>query len=138
MGQIVDGRFELRSLVASGGMGSIYQAHDLATGQLVAVKLISAPGSGLPRFVVESRILSELEHPSIVRYVAHGVSAEGAPYLAMEWLDGEDLSRHLARNGARPVAEVLAWIRQAAEGLAVAHRRGVVHRDIKPSNVFLV
>jgi hypothetical protein len=119
-------------------MGSIYRAQDVATGTPVAIKLLKSIDARPKRFDREVRLLAELEHPSIVRYVAHGFTLDGSPYLAMEWLEGEDLSQLLARKGRLPVDEALSYVRQAAEALAVAHGRGVIHRDIKPSNLFVV
>src|SRR5262249_20762656 len=76
-------------------------------------------------------------HPSIVRYVSHGVTDEGRQFLAMEWLEGEDLADRLQRGPLDP-ADAVTLGRRAAEALAIAHARGVVHRDVKPSNLFLV
>ncbi len=119
-------------------MGSVYQARDTQTGQAVALKLLHVPGATVAsrRFAREARVLSELRHPSIVSYVAHGHTDDGQPFLAMEWLEGEDLAQRLER---KPMlfSEVLLLLRRAAEALAEAHERHIVHRDIKPSNLFL-
>jgi hypothetical protein len=136
-GRLLAGRFEIRELAGRGGMGAVYRALDHATGEPVAVKLmLGADDTEAARFVRESRVLAELTHPAIVRYVAHGAAPDGELFLAMEWLAGEDLSRRLAR-GKLTIAQSVGMIRALAEGLAVAHGRGVIHRDIKPSNVFL-
>src|SRR5262249_5093566 len=92
--------------------------------------------AGLPRFAREARTLAELDHPSIVRYIDHGHTPSGEPYLAMEWLNGEDLGARLTR-ATLSVDETLLLAGRAAEALAAAHARGIVHRDIKPSNLFL-
>lgn len=112
------------------------KARDLTTGEWVALKLLHASSEG-ERFGQESAVLAELDHPAIVRHVAHGQTPEGRAYLAMEWLDGELLSQRLGR-GPLSIAETLALARRLASGLASAQRQGVVHRDVKPSNVFLV
>jgi hypothetical protein len=137
VGERIAGRFELEALAQSGGMGAIWKATDRLTGERVAVKLLRAAGSEIEsRFLREALLLSELRHPAIVRHVAHGRTGAGDLYLAMEWLDGEDLGRHLARGPLEPAA-ALAMLRRVAEGLAQLHARGGVHRDLKPGNVFL-
>src|SRR5262245_39249744 len=95
-GDVVADRFELLDAVGSGGMGSIFRARDRHSGEPVAVKIL-LEDLGQARFEQEAEVLSELHHPAIVRYVAHGATAAGKSYLAMEWLDGEDLSRRLSR-----------------------------------------
>ena len=137
--ELVADRFELRRLVGSGGMGDVHQAFDRTTGELVAVKILmsSAAGQPLERFRREIQLLAEISDPRIVRYVAHGLTREGRPFLAMEWLEGCELAQRLA-HGPFSVADAVALVRRVAEGLAVVHARGVVHRDVKPSNVFLV
>jgi len=131
------GRYLLERRAGAGGMGEVWRALDQATGQPVAVKLL--PGHGAEdaaRFGREARILSELSHPRVVRYVAHGAEEGGAPYLVMEWLEGEDLAARLSR-GPLAIDEGVALALYVSEVLAFAHERGVVHRDLKPSNLFL-
>jgi tetratricopeptide (TPR) repeat protein len=135
----VGDRFVLESPAGIGGMGVVYRARDRLTGLPVAVKTVIRNGTlAADRFLREVSVLSELDHPAIVRYVAHGVIPPDWTYLAMEWLEGIDLGQRL-REGERLTAdEVLVLIRRIAEALGVAHARGVVHRDIKPANIFLV
>ena len=116
-------------------MGLVYRARDAQTDEWVALKVL-AHGSA-ERFLREARALSEVTHPHIVRYVDHGHTDAGEPYLAMEWLDGTDLAQKLAL-GPLPIAQALGLTRAIAGALSVAHGRGVVHRDVKPSNLFLV
>src|SRR5437588_91846 len=98
-GEPIAGRFRLERFVGAGGMGSVYCARDLETGADVALKVLIAKGSSdLERFARESRMLSEMRHPHIVRWVAQGTTRNGEPFLAMEWLDGEDLLQRLARE----------------------------------------
>jgi eukaryotic-like serine/threonine-protein kinase len=133
-------RFEIDREVGRGGVGIVYRAIDTTTGQPVALKLIASQGADAAeevRFEREGRLLKDLDHPNIVKIVAWGTLDEGHPYIAMEWLDGEDLSSRTRRN---PLAlrDALDVAKQVATALAAAHAAGVVHRDIKPSNVFLV
>jgi tetratricopeptide (TPR) repeat protein len=118
-------------------MGSVYSATDSLSGQQVALKLLhSDSAEALQRFSREASVLAELCHPGIVSYVAHGLADNGLPFLAMEWLEGEDLAHRLARQPLS-LEESLALVRQASEALALAHQQGVIHRDLKPSNLFL-
>jgi hypothetical protein len=131
-------RFELKAQAGAGGMGVVYQAIDSTSGRSVAVKILSVKRvTDVGRFAEEAKVLQELRHPGIVRYVDHGLTSHGDPYIAMEWLEGETLEQRLAR-GRLPAAGVAHLAARMLEALAVAHERGVVHRDIKPSNVFLV
>jgi tetratricopeptide (TPR) repeat protein len=130
-------RFELLRQVGEGSYGVVYEAQDKLAGGVVAVKVLHrADELAEERFEREVQVLAELQHPAIVRYVAHGTSAKGQRYLVMEWLTGHTLERRL--RGRQPVNEVLALARRVVSGLAFADLRGVTHRDIKPANLFLV
>jgi len=131
-------RYEILSVLGRGGMGVVYRARDRASDAVMAIKvLLELRASAAERFEREAAVLSALDHPGIVRYGAHGVTDTGEPYLAMEWLDGENLAARLER-GALTVDETLTLATQVSGALAAAHARGVVHRDLKPSNLFLV
>jgi serine/threonine protein kinase len=146
----VAARFTAEREVGRGGVGIVYRALDRVTGEPVALKIIAAVGadpSELARFTREGQILSELTHPNIVRVVAFGTLErrtivlgrpldEGAPYIAMEWLSGEDLQA-LQKRAPVSLREALDVGRQVAAALAAAHEVGVIHRDIKPSNIFV-
>ena len=118
-------------------MGAVYRAVDQLTGETVALKVMARRGQHEQRFAQEARVLAELNHPAIVRYVTHGETGQGQSYLAMEWLQGEELAHRLAASRLT-VAESLEVARRVAGGLAAAHGRGLVHRDVKPGNVLLV
>lgn len=136
-GSLVADRFEVERFASVGGMGAVYQATDRLTGEPVALKmLLGGVGEGEQRFAREARVLSGLDHPGIVRYVAHGRTRGGSPYLAMQWLDGEDLAGVLSRS-TLTIAESVTLARRLASALAVAHHQGIVHRDVNPRNIFL-
>ncbi len=131
-------RFVLRNQVGAGGMATVYRALDRHTGDTVAVKLLHAGDPiALARFELEVGTLAALDHPAVVRLLAHGKWPDGRPSLAMEWLEGEDLATRLGRGHLEP-REVVTLGLQVAEALATAHARGIVHRDIKPANLFLL
>ncbi|WP_437733308.1 protein kinase domain-containing protein [Sorangium sp. So ce1335] len=135
--QVLAGRFELERIAGSGGMGDVYRARDRQDGALVALKLLrSSEAQLVARFDREARLLAELRHPAIARHVAHGVAEQGQRYLAMEWLEGEDLAERLAR-GPLGLEDGLALVHRVAEALSLVHARGVIHRDLKPANLFL-
>jgi serine/threonine protein kinase len=119
-------------------MGTVYQALDRKTGNLIALKILHSRNTvEQARFDQEARVLAELSHPGIVRYFDHGVTPNGSPYIAMEWLDGETLEDRLGRGNLGPVAAAHV-ARLVLEALSAAHSCNVVHRDIKPGNIFLV
>src|SRR5215467_2483049 len=99
-GEVLVGRFSVERQAGSGGMGVVYLARDTGSAEAVALKVLHVAGEEQKRrFAREAQALAELSHPAIVRYVAHGTTPAGEPYLAMEWLEGEDLHARLAREG---------------------------------------
>jgi serine/threonine protein kinase len=131
-------RFLVEARIATGDMSAIFRAIDQRTGRQVALKLLQSHGSAeaIQRFARETQILAELHHPHIVSYVAHGVDATTQPYLAMDWLEGENLAERL-RRGPLGLRDTVAVALGVSAALAEAHERGVIHRDLKPSNLFL-
>lgn len=148
----IAGRFRLDAVVGRGAAGIVYRAVDEVERMPVAVKILAEAGVDEDekiRLLREGRILGDLRTEGIVGVVGfgsldepfldpHGRSLEvGTPWVAMEWLDGEDLSVR-TRRAPLTLDEAIEVARQVAEALAVAHDAGVVHRDIKPSNIILV
>jgi hypothetical protein len=137
-GVVVSDRFRIEREAGSGGMGAVFRAIDLVSGEPVALKVLRhddfVDGQRLER---EAALLATFGHPGIVKWVAHGTTVTGAPYLAMEWLDGETLAQRL-RAGGVSMFDAVRIVRAAADALGVAHARGIVHRDVKPGNLFLV
>ncbi len=133
----IGGRFVLEAEAASGGEGVVYRARDGHTGDVVAVKLLSGRSpADVERFKREATVCARLRHPAIVRYIAHGVTPGGPPWLALEWVEGPTLAERL-RRGPIELDDVLALGRRVAEALGEAHRAGIVHRDLKPANLLL-
>ena len=132
-------RFRLESRVGSGGMGEVFRAQDLSNSITVAVKLLrkSASNEERARFKREIQVLADLRHPGIVDYVDHGEWPDGRLFLAMEWLEGEDLAQRQRRlpPGMNDSVEI---VRRTAQAMAAVHGRGVVHRDLKLSNIYIV
>ncbi len=137
VGGLVAGRFRVGELVGAGGAGRVYRAFDERTGEAVALKVL--PGNRhevADRLAREVHVLTLLDHPGIVRYVDHGPLGADDYFLVMEWLEGEDLGKRLARAPLE-LTETLGLVADLADALGHAHARRVVHRDIKPANIFL-
>jgi hypothetical protein len=130
--------YQLTTLIGSGGMGRVYRAVQLSTGQIVAVKLLRADVAGpavLTRFVREARALATLNHPNVIRLYDF-VPDPNDPYLVMEYIEGKSLSK-LAGAGKLPAAEAAVKVSAAARGVHAAHEKGIVHRDLKPGNLLV-
>lgn len=133
------GRYEIVSLVGSGGMGEVYRARDPRLGREVAVKVlpeaVTSDAGQLRRFEQEARAAGVLNHPNVLVVLDVGTH-EGRPYIVSELLEGETLGARLRRGSLTP-AKAIEYGVQLARGLAAAHEKGIVHRDLKPENVLL-
>jgi hypothetical protein len=132
------GQYTLGDKLGEGGMGVVYRASHAMLRRPTAIKLLADGGNvSLIRFEQEVQLLAALNHPNIVTVHDYGRTADGSFYYAMELLDGMDLEKLVASDGAQPAERVIHLVRQAARGLQEAHELGLVHRDIKPANVFV-
>lgn len=132
------GRYEILEEIGRGAMGVVFKGRDPLIGRAVAVKTITAgvaeSSDLLERFHREARAAGGLQHPNIVTIYEMAESG-GAPFIAMEYLEGESLEKLIARRPPLPLSTKLDYIVQACRALDFAHRRGVIHRDIKPANI---
>ncbi|WP_437797833.1 serine/threonine-protein kinase [Sorangium sp. So ce693] len=148
LGKVLNQKFKIHSLLATGGMGVIYRGEQIALERQVAIKVLTPTNSSNQidpnfhkRFFLEASILARLQHPNIVTVFDYGRVENMEPeryFMAMEFLEGETLFRRLRKAGRLPAPDSMGIARQIARGLREAHKHGVVHRDLKPSNVMLV
>jgi predicted Ser/Thr protein kinase len=141
MPPVVDGKYRVDAVVGRGGMGAVFRARDLRLDRDVAVKIVRADLVADPeartRFRREAQIVARLQHPSIVTVFDYGNLPDGASFLVMEYVRGEDLRHLLRREKALPAARAVELITGVALGVEAAHQAGVLHRDLKPENVLL-
>jgi serine/threonine protein kinase len=142
IGKKLDGVYEIRSLIGSGGMANVYKAVDLRTNTDVAVKVLREEYMGDPdlvrRFKNESKAISILNHPNIVKVYDVSVT-DKLQYIVMEFIDGITLKEYLTQRGGRITwRETVHFITQVLLALQHAHENGVVHRDVKPQNIMLL
>ena len=135
------GRYEVKRVIARGGMAIVYLAQDRELGRQVAVKVLDPDRSEsqpmvAERFLREVRITAQLQHPNIIPLIDSGRVADLA-YAVFPYVEGESLRDLLVRQPRVALADALLWAREIAEALEYAHQRGIVHRDIKPENILL-
>lgn len=136
--EILMERFEVGPQIGRGGMGTVHRGLDRWTGRTVAIKFISVTSLEVDeRFERESAALALLDHPNIVRHVAHGRTDDARCFLVMDWLEGTSLDLELDRQPPT-LRTALQIASQLAHALVATHAQGLVHRDLKPSNVLLV
>ncbi|WP_437679673.1 TOMM system kinase/cyclase fusion protein [Sorangium sp. So ce131] len=139
------GHYEVLSRIGSGGFGTVYKARQLATGQLVAVKVLRLAGRGgtaaarrIARFQREMRLCARLHHTNIVGLIDSGQMDDGQMYLVFEFVPGRNLREVLDEEGALDPREARHLLLQVLDALACAHAQGIIHRDLKPSNIMVL
>jgi serine/threonine protein kinase len=136
------GGYRVTKLLAMGGMGLVYEAMHPTIGRRAAVKVLKPEVAGSDewskRFVSEARALGSLKHRNLIEVLNFGKTPDGREFLMMEFLDGEPLDAYIRRLTQLTPSVALSIVDQILNGLAEAHKKGVVHRDLKPSNVFLL
>ena len=141
-GEILDGKYRVDRVIGVGGMGVVVAASHVQLQTQVALKFLLPEVLSNPqiveRFVREARAAVRIQSEHVARVSDVGTLSNGAPYMVMEYLEGQDLADVLSKGGPIPVAQTVGYILQACEAIAEAHALGIVHRDLKPANLFLV
>ena len=142
VGQTLHDTYYILDILEQGGMGTVFRGEHLRLHRPVAIKvlaqhLVDEPAA-LMRFRSEAEIVSQLHHPHVVHILDYDTTDHGDPYIVMELLTGETLSRRLYREHSLELRDMAQIVLQTAGGLLVAHAAGIVHRDLKPDNVFLI
>ena len=142
VGTVVSDRYRIVRKVGEGGMGAVYQAEHAVIGKRVALKVLFADLSRRPelvaRFLQEAKSASRIGHENVIDISDFGQTSHGLVYIAMEFLEGQDLGRALRTERTLPWARARGILMQIAKGLRAAHGQGIIHRDMKPENIFLV
>jgi tRNA A-37 threonylcarbamoyl transferase component Bud32 len=137
---VIARRYRIDRLLGTGGMGVVVVADDLQTGRRVAIKFLLRHNLDKPgareRFVREAQAMVRVQSEHVVQVLDVGNLSNGAPFIVMEHLEGEDLAARLELRGPRPVVELVDSLVQTCDAVEQAHARGVIHRDLKPSNLF--
>ena len=140
-GQVIGGKYEIVRVMGEGGMGVVFEATHLKLRQRVAVKMLLPDMLShdiiVTRFEREARASGQLRNRHTVRVMDVDVTADGLPYMVMEYLEGHDLQTELDLRERLPLAEAAQYVLQACSAMIEAHQLGIVHRDLKPANLFL-
>ncbi len=141
VGQTIASQFEVERKLGAGGMGTVYLAEQLGMDRKVVVKvmhpeLTAGSAKAVERFKREAKAVARLNHPNIVQIFVFGQAASGQMFIAMEFIEGRDLTDEL-KQGPLPQAQALRILDQVCSALVEAHGHGIVHRDLKPDNIML-
>lgn len=141
LGTVIDERYRVDRVIGEGGMGVVMQATHLVLAQPVAIKFLRQQAMGdadaVRRFVREAQAAAKVQSEHIVRVHDVAVLPNGAPYLVMEYVEGEVLSSMLSARGPLPIREAVRYAVQICEALAMTHAAGIVHGDLKPENIYI-
>ncbi len=141
VGDVLAGKYRVDKVLGIGGMGMVVAATHLELDQRVALKFMlpdaMRSGQAMDRFLREAKAAVRLRSEHICRVLDVGKLDNGAPYIVMEFMDGEDFAQLIKRRGALALPDAVDHVMQALEGLAEAHANGIVHRDLKPGNLFV-
>ena len=139
-GTLLDSRYELGELLARGGFANVMAGYDQEKKRRCAIKIFRSELSNKARimrsFEQEVAALQQIDHPNVVLIYASGMTPSGAPYLVMEFVEGESL-RDALGNGRLPLPRIGAFLRQLSDALDAIHERGICHRDVKPENIIV-
>jgi serine/threonine-protein kinase len=142
LGTLLLEQFRIDEQIGTGGMGTVYRAHQTTVGRDVAIKVLRAElardEQAVLRFEREARLAISLDHPNLVRVFLSGRLSDGRLYIVMELLEGRSLAEQLEAEGPPSIERALIMIMKLCAGLDAVHAAGIVHRDIKPENVYLV
>jgi serine/threonine-protein kinase len=140
-GEVLAGKYRVERVLGVGGMGVVVAALHIGLDERVAIKFLLPEALGNPeavaRFAREARAAVKIKSLHVARVSDVGVLETGAPYMVMEFLQGQDLSQRVRDHGPLSIQEAVDFILQACEAIAEAHALGMVHRDLKPANLFL-
>jgi serine/threonine protein kinase len=141
-GSVVNGRYLIGEQLGSGGMGSVYAARHVQLGTKLAIKVLLpellSDEAAIERFDREARAAAKITDENVVRILDVGQLESGAPYMVMEFLEGQDAAIHLKEHGRLPIEQAIDALLQACAAVTAAHAMHIIHRDIKPSNLFFV
>ncbi|HEV8122966.1 MAG TPA: serine/threonine-protein kinase [Gemmatimonadales bacterium] len=141
-GQVLDGRYEVKKKLGEGGMSYVYLAREIASGETVAIKVLSPKlsneQSSVERLRREAGLAMRLDHPNVCKILRLGETEDGLIYLVMPYLEGDLLSDREIKGGPIPLDQGMSLLIQMCRGLAHAHDLHIIHRDLKPENVMLV
>ena len=140
-GDVLADKYRVERVLATGGMGVVVAAHHLQLDEQVAIKFLRdetlSDPEAVARFAREARAAIKIKSEHVTRVIDVGALASGAPYMVMEYLEGETLATFLRLRGALPLGQAVEFMLHTCEAIAEAHALGIIHRDIKPANLFV-